>query len=154
LSIMIARRPAVLGLLVLFGTLTGCTSEASTPPEASGSPALRGYSAPAGAPGFCELLAGSTHLGSLPTALGTLVVDGSDAGARQEVAGAVDDLRAVLDDVRDSVEHADLETAVEELVDALTSASGGRPPDELSTTVAAALAAVADEAQPVCEFPT
>ena len=48
----------------------------------------------------------------------------------------------------------DPETAVEELVDALTSASGGRPPDELSTTVAAALAAVADEAQPVCEFPT
>ena len=151
---MIFRRPRALGLLVLLVGLTACTSEASTPPETSGVPALAGYQAPSDAPGFCELLAGSTHLRTLPTALGTLAVDGSDAAARQELAAAVVDLRSVLDDVRFAVEYADLETAVEDLVDALTEASGGRLPAQSSDTVARALAAVADEAQPACEVPT
>lgn len=151
---MIIRRSAVVGLLVLLGALTACTSEASTPPQASGAPALPGYRPPSGAPGFCALLAGSTHLGTLPTALGALAVDPSDTPARQELAGAVADLRAVLDDLRLAVEYADLETAVEDLVDALTEAAGGRPPAELGDTVARALTEVADRAQPACEFPT
>jgi hypothetical protein len=154
LSIMIFRGPGVLGLLVLLGALTACTSEASTPPEVAGTPALAGYHAPPHAPGFCGLLAGSTHLRTIPAAVGTLAVDSSDAAARQELAAAVVDLRAVLDDVRYAVEYADLETAVEDLVDALTEASGGRLPAELSDTIARTLTAVADEAQPACEFPT
>jgi hypothetical protein len=151
---MIIRRPAVLGLLFLLGSLSACTSEASTPPEASGVAALQGYRAPTGAPHFCSLLAGSTHLRGIPTALGALAVDTADAGARQQLAGAVTDLRAVLDDIRLDVEHADLETAVEDLVDALTVAAGGRLPAELSDTVAAALTDIADIAQPACGFPT
>jgi hypothetical protein len=145
---------AVLGLLVLLGALTACTSNASTPPQTSGTPALHGYQAPSGAPAFCTLLAGSTHLRTLPTALGTLAVDTSDAGARQELAGAVADLRAVLEDIRLAVEYADLETAVEDLVEALTEAAGGRLPAELSDTVARTLAEIADRSQPACEFPT
>jgi hypothetical protein len=151
---MIIRRPAALGLLFLLGSLTACTSEASTPPEASGVAALQGYQAPSGAPGFCALLADSTHLRGIPTALGALAVDTADAGARQQLADAVTDLRAVLDEVRMDVEYADLETAVEDLVDSLTVAAGGRLPAELGDAVATALTDVAAFAQPLCEFPT
>ena len=151
---MIIRRPAVLGLLLLLGSLSACTSNASTPPEASGAPALHGYEAPSGAPGFCALFADSTHLRAIPLALGALGVDVDDAGARQQLADAIVDLRAVLDDVRYSVEYADLETAVEALIAALTEAAGGRVSADLSDTVAGSLTDVAGQAQPACEFPT
>ena len=153
---MNSGRSLVRGLLLLLvGALGACTSEAATTPlQPSGVAALPSYEAPAGAPAFCRLLAGSTQITAIPSALGRLTVDTSDAAARQELAGAVPDLRAVLDDVRFSVEHADLETAVEDLVDALVEASGGRPTAGSSETIAAALSAVADLAQPACEFPT
>ncbi len=151
---MNSGRPFARGLLLLIAALSACTSEAATPPQPSGVAALPSYEAPAGAPAFCRLLAGSAHITAIPSALGRLTVDTSDAAARQELAGAVPDLRAVLDDVRFSVEHADLETAVEDLVDALTEASSGRPTAGSSETIAAALSAVADLAQPACEFPT
>jgi hypothetical protein len=147
-------RPGVLGLLLLAGSLTACTSKASTPPEVSGVAALPSYAAPSGAPGFCALLAGSEHLQAVPSALGTLTVDTSDAAARQELSAAVVELRAVLEDVRFDVAYADLETAVEDLVDALTEASVGRLPAASSDSVAGALGTVAQLAQPACGFPT
>ena len=142
-----------LGLLLLLGSVAACTGEASTPQEPSGVAALPAYEPPSGAPEFCALLAGSTHLATVPSALGVLTVDPSDATARQELTGAVEDLRPVLEDVRFAVEHADLETAVEDLVAALAAASGGRLTDDTSETVARALTAVAEQTQPVCEFP-
>ena len=151
---MNSGRPRVWGLLLLLGALSACSSQAAPPLQTTGVAALPSYEAPSGAPGFCRLLAGSAHVASIPSALGRLTVDTSDATARQELAGAVQDLRAVLDDVRYTVEHADLETAVEDLVAALTEASGGRPAAGSSEAIAAALGAVADLAQPVCEFPT
>ena len=151
---MIFGRPRVVGLLILLGSLTACTSHASAPPEPSGTAALPGYDAPSGAPAFCALLAGSTHLAQVPSALGTLAVDPSDPAARQVLAAAVDDLRAVLDDVRSDVAHADLETAVEDLVGTLTEAAGGRLGDGTGEVVGAALTAIGEQAQPVCEFPT
>lgn len=151
---MIFGRPRVLGLLFLLGSLTACTSQASAPPEPSGIAALPSYEAPSGAPGFCTLLAGSTHLAQVPSALGTLTVDPSDPAARQVLAAAVDDLRAVLDNVRSDVAHADLESAVEDLVGTLTAASGGRLDDGTGEAVGAALTTIGEQAQPACEYPT
>ena len=74
--------------------------------------------------------------------------------ARQEVAGAVTDLRPVLDDVRYAVEYADLETAVENLVATLTEVSGGRLRDDVGERVGSALTTLGELAQPACEFPT
>lgn len=151
---MIFGRPGALGLLLLLGSLTACTSRASAPPEPTGAAALPGYDAPYGAPGFCTLLAGSTHLAQVPSALGALTVDPADPAARQVLAAAVDDLRLVLDDVRPDVTYAELETAVEDLVAALTEASGGRLADGIGEAVGAALTTIGEQAQPACEFPT
>jgi hypothetical protein len=151
---MIFRRPGALGLLVLVGALSACSSSAAPVVTEPGVAALPSYVAPARAPGFCELLARSTHLTALPAALGRLSVDPADADARQEVAGAVTDLRPVLDDVRYAVEYADLETAVENLVTTLTEVSGGRLRDDVGERVGSALTTLGELAQPACEFPT
>ena len=151
---MTFRRPGALGLLFLVGGLSACSSTAAPVAVEPGVAALPSYVAPAQAPGFCDLLARSTHLTTLPAALGRLSANPQDADARREVAGAVTDLRPVLDDVRYAVEYADLETAVENLVAALTDVSGGRLRDDVGARVSSALATLGELAQPACEFPT
>ena len=151
---MIFRRPGALGLLVLVSALSACSSSAApVVTEQPGVAALPSYVAPARAPGFCAVLARSTHLTGLPAALGRLSVDPADADARLEVAGAVADLRPVLDDVRYAVEYADLETTVENLVATLTEVSGGRLRDDVGERIGAALGTLGELAQPACEFP-
>jgi hypothetical protein len=150
---MIFRRPAVVGLF-LVSAVTACSSSAEPVVVEEGVAALPTYVAPAEAPGFCELLARSTHLSNLPDVLGRLSVDPQDAEARQEVAGAVTELRPVLDDVRYAVQYADLETAVENLVETLTEVSGGRLRDDVGERVGSALTSLGELAQPACEFPT
>ena len=151
---MTLRRPAVLGLLFLVGAVTACSSSAAPVAVEPGVAALPSYVAPAQAPGFCELLANSTHLTTLPAALGQLSADPQNADARLEVAGAVTDLRPVLDDIRYAVEYAALETVVANLVAALTEVSAGRLRDDVGERISSALTRLGELAQPVCGYPT
>lgn len=144
----------VLGLILLLGGPTACTDDGDgAVPAAWGEVAVPSYEAPPGAPGFCARLAGSRHVGAIPTAVGTLVLAPGDERARRHLSGAVAELEAVLDEVWREPRSEELSAGMEDLLAALYSATANPVDEELATRIGARLDFVGELVQPVCEFP-
>jgi hypothetical protein len=143
------------GLLVLLPLLAACGTADAAVPTGTGpatQAAVPSYAAPAGAPAFCGPLAASLHLTPLPAAVGQLAADPWDVAAAQELTDGTAELQAVLADVRAGTGHDALATTLTDLVDALTSAAD-QVTGELPARIAADLAAVGEQVQPLCAFP-
>ncbi|MCW2700990.1 MAG: hypothetical protein JWQ45_2525 [Blastococcus sp.] len=146
--------PAWLGLVVALGVTVGCTASPEAPPPPTGTAAVPAYRAPAGAPGFCTRLAGSTHVPAIPLAIGTLTADPGNTDAVGALEDAVADLEAVLDDLSDGDRYGDVTAGLEDLLAALHSATVNPVDDALRVRIHDRLAAVGTQVQPVCDFPT
>ena len=150
---MLIRGVGGLILLTLVMAVAGCDA-APAPARAQGAVAVPAYEAPRQAPGFCTRLAASTHLTRIPTAVGRLVVDPQNAAAVGDLKGAITELRAVLEDLRQDGPDGDLAVNVEELI-AAVSAATTRPVDAgLRNRLSARLDVLGSAVQPLCEFPT
>ncbi len=149
---MRTSRPGVLGLLILLGAVTGCKSAAD--PVEPADAAVPSYAAPPGAPDFCTMLAGSTRIAGIPRAVGALAAETGTAHAHVMLTGGIDDLGAVLDEVRAEDGHERLGTALERLVATLTSVRDRPLTDSARADVSAELDAVGRYVQPVCQFPS
>jgi hypothetical protein len=148
------RGARVLGLLLLLSALTGCENRDGTVvPAADGDVAVPSYEAPPQAPDLCVPLAGSRHVSTIPTAVGTLMLEPADEHARRELAGAVTELEAVLAYVWREPGSRDLRPGMQELIAALYSATVNPVDDQLATRIGERLDAVAEQVQPMCEFP-
>jgi hypothetical protein len=147
-------RPGVLGLLILLGAVTGCTGDADRAEPVSADVAVPSYAAPPGAPHFCTTLAGSTRILGIPRAVGALSAGTGTADAKLELTGGIDDLRAVLDEVRAEDGHERLESAVERLVDTLAAVRDRPLTAAARAGVSADLDAVGRHVQPVCQLPS
>lgn len=139
-------------LLVLVTATAGCTAQAAETHAADGL-AVPAYQPPAGAPRFCTELAGSTHLATLPRAVGTLTAKSDDVDARHDVSLAIADLEPVLTEVRARPGYPALETALADLVAALHKATEAPLDDGITQAISSGLDAVGEQAQPVCRFP-
>ena len=147
---MFIGRLRLAGLLVLVFLAASCTAEPGEPdPDA----AVASYTAPRDAPAFCDLLADSTELPRVPTAIGALAADLGSVEARLTLTGAIVELRAVQDDVRDEPGYGPLETALDDLVAGLTQVTSGPLTTSALTSISSGLAAVGERTQPVCRFP-
>jgi hypothetical protein len=111
------------------------------------------YVPAATAPGFCALLAGSRHLAGIPSAVGTLTTQPGNAAAQRDLSAAIGDLGAVLDDVRNGRARPDLETAVEQLVEALAAARDGALTRAVQDAISTGLDDVGRLVQPFCDLP-
>jgi hypothetical protein len=152
-------RLRVAGLLFpLIGLFPLVSLAACTGPDASiaerADAAVPSYAAPSAAPGFCAELAGTTHLTDLPVAVGTLTADPQDVEAGLALSAAIDELKAVLDEVRDAPDFAALGTSLEELVAALREAREGSLTDDVRTAIRSGLDRVGHLVQPACDYPT
>ena len=152
---MLIGRPGVLGLLALFlaGIAAGCTASA----EGDAAPrradvALPSYTADGDAPEFCALLAGSTRLTVLPSALGRLAGEAGNVEARLDLSGAINELEAIHQDLGSG--DRELATALDDLVGALTRARDGSLTAGVRDAVSTGLDDVGRLTQPLCEFPT
>jgi len=143
---------AAVCLLVLVTATAGCTAEAAETHAADGI-AVAAYQPPAGAPRFCTELAGSTHLTTLPRAVGTLAAKSDDVDARHDVNLAIADLEPVLTEVRARREYPALDTALADLVAALHKATEASLDDGVTKAISSGLDAVGEQVQPVCRFP-
>jgi hypothetical protein len=147
-------RPSALGLLMLLGAVTGCEAEADRTVSVSTDAAVVSYAAPDGAPSFCTTLAGSTRLAAIPRAIGALAAETGTVEARLDLTAGIDDLQAVLEDVRADEGHERLGSAIEQLVATLTSAMDSPLTDAVRTGISDDLDAVGRQAQPICRFPS
>lgn len=138
---------------LLLAAVAACGSVDDARPAAAADAAVPSYEAPAGAPEFCARLASLDELGRLPESLGTLLT-GADVEARTQVSQAVGELREVLSEVRENGGHDQLETALDELVQALGAVVDGPLTAAVGDSVSAGLAQVGEQAQPPCGFPT
>jgi hypothetical protein len=147
-------RPRVLGLLLLLGSTTACSGAQTQPSVERTDVAVQSYAPPAGAPGYCTLLAGSPHLVGLPVAIGTLTARPGDVEAKLALSAAVGDLRAVGEEVARDDGTAALGAALDELTAALARAEAGPLTDAVRTAVSTGLDDVGLLVQPACDFPT
>jgi hypothetical protein len=147
------RRLRVLGLLVSLAGVAGCTSTVAEPESQRADVAVRAYAAPSGAPAFCDALADTTQLTSLPVVLGTLTADPQDVEANLALTAAVGELQDVLDDVRARRGFSALGTSVEDLIAALRQARDGQLTDAVRAWIGTRLDDVGRQVQPVCDFP-
>jgi hypothetical protein len=144
-----------LGLVVLLlGGTAACTHAGTAPPENGGDVAVRAYSPPSGVPGFCALLADSTHLTGLPEAVGTLTVDPGNVEARLLLTAAIAELDDVLADIGEDPGFFLLDRSVDELLTTLRDVRDGGLTETARTAIASGLDDIGDQVQPVCEFPT
>jgi hypothetical protein len=148
------RRPGVLGLLIVLAAVTGCTPPAGSPEPVRTDAAVVSYAAPAGAPAFCSTLAGSTRLGDISRAVGALAAETGTVEARLQLTGGIDDLEAVLDEVRAEGGYERLGSALEQLVATLSDAMDSPLTDSAGTDIGADLDEVGRQAQPICRFPS
>lgn len=151
---MLIRRSRVLGLLVLLGATTACSGAEAQPWIDRTHAAVQSYAPPSGAPGYCTLLAGSTHLVGIPVAIGTLTARPGDVEAKLALSAAVGDLRAVGEEVARDAGTAALGAALDDLTAALTRAEAGPITDSVRSAVSTGLDDVGLLVQPVCDFPT
>lgn len=149
---MLVGRLRLPGLLILLlVTVTACTSTETRSRQVQVI-AVPSYTPPAGAPDFCALLAEGTDLPRLPTAMGTLAVSPQDVEARLQLSNAADELRGVLEELRND-EHVDVEHALADLATALETAYDGTMIGADDADVVRALDQFGDAVQPDCEFP-
>ena len=152
---MFFGRLRVLGLLFpLVVGIAGCGGSDDEPQVVRADVAVRSYTPPSGAPGFCAALAGSTHLTRLPEALGTLTADPNDVEATLALTSAIGELQDVLDEVRSGPGFLALDRSLAELTDAVREARDGPLTDAVRAAISDALDDVGQRAQPVCDFPT
>lgn len=151
---MLIRRPSVLGLLIPLAAVTGCEGPADRDEAVSTDAAVVSYEAPAGAPAFCSTLAGSTRIADLPRAVGALAAETGTVEARLQLTAGIDDLQAVLDEVRAEGGHERLRSALEQLVTTLAGALDSPLPDSAGSDISVDLDAVGRQAQPICQFPS
>lgn len=151
---MRTSRPGILGLLILLGAVTGCKGDADRAEPVSADAAVPSYAAPPRAPDFCTTLAGSTRIAGIPRAVGALAAGTGTVEARLELTGGIDDLRAVLDDVRGEDRDERLESALERLVATLADVRDGPLTAAARADVSADLDAVGRHVQPVCQLPS
>jgi hypothetical protein len=147
-------RLRVLGLafLLVVGT-AACAAEDAEPQVTRADVAVRSYTPPSGAPGFCAALAASTHLSGLPEALGTLTADPNDVEATLALTSAIDELQDVLDEVRARPGFLALDRSLARLADAVREARDGPLTDAVRTAIGTGLDDVGHRVQPVCDFP-
>ena len=151
---MLSGRLRLLGLPILLLTATaGCTSAGATAPPTRADVAVASYSPPAGAPGFCARLAASTRLTDLPSAIGVLTAEPGDIEANLDLDAAIEELRAVLEEVRSGAGQIKVETSIEELVEALRRAGQGPVTDTVRTAIVHGLDDVGARVPPICRFP-
>jgi hypothetical protein len=147
-------RASAIGAVAVLALTAACTSEEPAAPDRPGAGAAEpAYEAPAGAPGLCADLAGSTTLADLPEVLGTLSVRPGDETARERLADTVEEFEAVLDGVWEQSAPDDVTAAMEDLAAALYAAARRPVDEEILARVADSLEAVGRRAQPVCGFP-
>ena len=142
------------GLLVLLLlSSAACTSADAIARPVPGGAALPSYDPPAEAPDFCAALADGTDLPRVPAAMGALAVSPDDVEARLYLGSAADEVRGVLEDLRDAGGHADVETALDALATALETANDETVTGVVRADVVRTLDAVGDRVQPLCRFP-
>jgi hypothetical protein len=146
-------RPRVLGLLLLLGATTACSGAQTQPSVERTDVAVQSYAPPSGAPGYCMLLAGSTHLVGIPVALGTLTSRPGDVEAKLFLSAAAGDLRAVGEQVARDGGTAALGAALDDLTAALARAGEGAVTDSVRSAIGTGLDDVGLLVQPVCDFP-
>jgi hypothetical protein len=147
---VIVSRAALLGLLALLMSTTGCVSGASRAEDAAA--AVPAYTPPAGAPPMCERLAGSSHFVDIPHAIGRLASGTQIVEARTELAAARRELRAMVTDLPQG-ESPVLRAAAEDLTDALREVLDR--PDDASARAAlvSGVAELVAQLEPVCDYP-
>ena len=152
---MLFGRLRVVGLLFLLVACTAaCTGSDAELQVTRADVAVRSYTPPSGAPGFCAALAGSTHLSRLPEALGTLTADPDDVEATLALTSAIGELQDVLDEVRDRSGFLALDRALAQLTNAIRDARDGPLTDAVRAAIGTGLDDVGHQVQPVCDFPT
>jgi hypothetical protein len=148
------RRFPVPGLLVLLVAGTaGCSTPDATASVERADVAVRSYAPPSGAPDFCAVLAGSSHLTDVPSAVGTLTADPEDIEAGLALTAAIGELKDVLDGVRAHSGFVELDSSLEQLAGALRDAREGPMTDAVRTAISTGLDDVGRQVQPVCGFP-
>jgi hypothetical protein len=151
---MLLGRLRLSGLLILvFLTSAACTSADAPSTSAPVGVAVPSYTPPAGAPDFCTDLARGTDLRKVPAAMGTLVVAPDDVEARLHLGNAADEVRGLLDDLRDDGGHDDVESALDDLATALETAYDETVTGAVRDDVVSTLDELGHEVQPDCEFP-
>lgn len=130
--------------------LAACGSD-DAPPAWAG--AVPSYVAPADAPHFCARLAAVGGLDRLPASMGSLL-RGTDVEARTQVSRLARDLRTVLSEMRDEGGHAEVATALEDLVEGLGAVVEGPLTGPVADAVSGGLREVGALTQPACGFPT
>ena len=129
-----------LGLVVLLlGGASACTHAGTAPPENGADVAVRAYSPPSGVPGFCTLLADSTHLTGLPEAVGTLTVDPGDVEAKLLLTAAIAELDDVLADLAEDPGSLALDHSVDELLTTLQDVRDAGLTETAQTAIASGL---------------
>jgi hypothetical protein len=146
--------PGVLASLVLLCALAGCAGNGPVPAASTGAPALAAYTAPAGAPAFCSVLARAGSIRLLPAVLGRLSADPLDLAAPDAVLHSRSELASVLASMRTDRAPAAVATPLQDLVDALGSVALYGVDEESADRIRADLAAVGRAAQPLCAYPT
>jgi hypothetical protein len=145
-------RPRILGLLFPLLAATACTDSDPQVAATRIDVAVQSYAPDEGVPGWCATLAGSTHLTDIAAAIGTLTAREGDVEAKLALAAAVDDVRAVADEIAGGGQ-VDLAAAFDRLSKALTRAKDGPLTDASRAAVVTALDEAGRLVQPVCEFP-
>lgn len=144
-------RYLVLGLIVLAATVAFGSDEQPAPDRTA--VALPSYTPPVGAPGFCTLLADSTRLTRIPTAVGTLAARPDDGVALGDLTAAVTELQIVLDEIVGTDRYAQLEATLHDLTAALSEATDEPVTEGAWRRIGRGLDDLGAQVQPLCEFP-
>jgi hypothetical protein len=131
----------------------GCIAPPSDPAPERGDVAIASYSPPDGTPAFCQLLADSVDVDDLPVALGTLTADPRNRDAVAQVADALAELEDVLAAVPDEEPYAEPAAGLEDLVQAVESATENPVDDVVRTRISTRLDRFGAQVQSVCDFP-
>jgi len=141
-------------LLLLLAGIAACTQGEvpSTAPQID--VAVQAYTPPSTAPGFCTGLADSSQLPQLPEAVGTLIAEPGEVEATLVLTGAITELEALLDDIREGPGFVALDRSADALVTTLRHARDGRLTELVRIAITEGLDDVGRRVQAVCDFPT
>ena len=144
MSAHLARAAGAIALVL--GLCAACTSDAQDP-----GPDAVAYTAPAGAPVFCNELG---TLSALPDAIATLVASPDDPTARAALASATSTASTIGDTLEAGGTHAEVTATARSLAVQLTALAGAPDSPDQIAQVGATLDALGAALQPLCELPT